>query len=449
VDYKKETKMRYAICAADTFSLGSGYLISYLRNEGHEVKLIFDPLQHSKGGTQETWLSRLFSVEEYNLKQLEEFKPDAVLFSVLTAHYQWALKLAKKIKDRIGCKIIFGGVHPTTVPEVVKKNKFIDEICIGEGIKHFGGTFDPDKIFPAREDFFKELPRCHRIHPFIMTDFGCPFSCTYCLDRKYKIKTPRRSVESCIEELKQLKKMGAKRISIWDDAFTANKRWLNEFLAYYIMEIKLPFRCLTHPKLIDDITARNLRRAGCYTIDMGIQTGNENLRREILNRKETNEEFLKACKAIKDAGIKLVIDHIFEIPKESYWTNKESYELYRMAKPDLIHCFKLLYFPKSKIADIALEQGILTQEDIDNINEGKFVVYASGENQRVAEINPFVKKMLAIPLGGGLWEKMPDWLIKLACYIRIGEDFLPQTIMQNQIFFTYKRMKKWLNPALK
>jgi radical SAM superfamily enzyme YgiQ (UPF0313 family) len=442
--------MKYAICAADTFSLGAGYLISYLRNEGHEVKLIFDPMHHSQGGTKETFLSRIFSVEEYNLKQLEEFKPDAVLFSVLTAHYQWALKLAKKIKDRIGCKIIFGGVHATSVPEEVKKHDFIDEVCIGEGIKHFGGDFNPDKLFPERRDFYAELPSCHRVHPFIMTDFGCPFSCTYCLPRELKIKRPRRSVRSCIDELKMLKAMGAKRVSIWDDAFTCNRTWLNEFLTYYMLEVKLPFRCLTHPKLIDPIMARNLKQAGCYTIDMGIQTGNEKLRREVLNRKETNKEFLAACKAIKDAGIKLVIDHIFEIPGESDDTNKDSYILYSQAKPDLIHCFKLLYFPRSKIIEKALEAGYLREEDIQKINEGKGAVYASGEHQRVAKINPWVKRMLAIPLPcSRAWELMPDWLIKLACYIRIGEDFLPQTIIQNQAFFTYKRIEKWLKSTQK
>lgn len=108
-----------------------------------------------------------------------------------------------------------------------------------------------------------------------------------------------------------------------------------------------------------------------------------------------------------------------------------------------MHCFKLLYFPRAKIIDTAILHGRLQPGDVDKINRGLGAVYASGEHQRVAKINPWVKKMLAIPLGSGLWEKAPDWLIKLACYLRIGEDFLPQTIIQNQIYFTLKRMMKW------
>jgi anaerobic magnesium-protoporphyrin IX monomethyl ester cyclase len=432
--------MKYAIVAADTFALGPAYLISHLREYGHEIRLIFDPMQHSQGGTKDTLLSRIFSVEEYNIKQIEKFKPDAVLFSCLTAHYQWALRFARKVKDETGYKIIFGGVHVTSVPEVVKENKFIDEICIGCGIEYFGIKFQPDKIFPAWEDFYAELPPCHRIHPFIMTEFGCPFNCTYCLPRNLKIRYPRREISGCINELLALKKLGAKRFSIWDDSFTHDKKWLNLFLTDYKKFIKLPFRCLTNPKLVDGDIVTWLSDAGCYTIDMGIQTGSEILRKTVLNRHETNSDFFNACKLIKSSGIKLIIDHIFEIPEESNETNKESYQLYKLAKPDLIHCFKLLYFPKAKIIETALKYGYLTQQDVHKIEHGTFTLYASGENQRVAKINPWVKKMLAIPLGGVLWEKMPDWLIKLVCYLRIGKDFLPQTIIQNQIYFTWRRL---------
>jgi len=178
---------------------------------------------------------------------------------------------------------------------------------------------------------------------------------------------------------------------------------------------------------------------------MGIQTGNEKLRREVLNRHETNEEFLRACKLIKRAGIKLVIDHIFEIPGESDATNQESLELYKEARPDLVHCFKLLYFPCARIIDTAIEKGYLSENDRDKINAGMAAVYASGEHLRVAKINPFVRKMLAVPLGGGAWERMPDWLIKLECYRRIGEDFLPQTIIQNQLYFTWRQLCRSLS----
>lgn len=433
--------MKYAVVVADTFALGPAYLISHLRAAGHEVKLIFDPLHHSCGGTKKTWLSKLFSVESYNINQIKKFKPDAVIFSVITAHYQWAVRLARKIKVRVGCKIIIGGIHVRSVP-LHAIDPVFDTVVQDASLDYFGITFDPDRIFPEREDFYKELPPCHREHPFIMTEFGCPFSCTYCLPRHLKTRHPKRTIDGCIRELKWLKAHGARRVSIWDDTFTHDKDWLINFLIRYIDEVGLPFRCLTHPKFVDPVVVGALKEAGCYTIDMGIQTGNAELRRKVLNRHETNEEFLRACRLIKAAGIKLVIDHIFEIPGESDETNEESYQLYKIARPDLIHCFKLLYFPGAKIIDEALRVGRLTPEDVKRIEEGRGVVYASGEHNRVARVNKFCRRMLAIPIGGGASGRLPDWLIKFIAYIRIGEDFLPQTIIQQHIYWTWRRLCK-------
>jgi hypothetical protein len=205
---------------------------------------------------------------------------------------------------------------------------------------------------------------------------------------------------------------------------------------------------LSNAKTKDDVI-KLLKESGCYLIGIGIQTANEELRRKILNRNETNKQFLEACRIIKSNKLALTVDHIFEIPEETRATNLESLELYRQAKPDLIKCFKLIYLPKAKIIDHAVRNGILNEHDIYNIEHGIGNNYASGEHFRVSKVNNLVNKMLAIPLGGGFWEYMPDWVIKGACYIRIGKDFLPQTIIQNQIFFNYKRIEKWSKKKVK
>ena len=417
------------IFGLDTLSLGIGYLISYLRRDGHEVKLIVESLS--------------FTDDDYLMRQVREFKPDACLFSCITVYYQWSLRISKKIKEEIGCKIIFGGLHVTACPEVVKENDWIDEICIGDGIAYFGYKFDPDEVFPERKDFYDQLAPHYHVHPYMMTSFGCPYHCTYCMPAHLKITLPRRSIDGCIRELKELKRMGAKRMFIWDDSFTIDKKWVFAFLNRYREEIKLPFRCVTHPKLITYDMTKKLKEAGCYLIGIGIQTGNEELRRKVLNRYETNDDFLKACYIIKQFGIKLTVDHIFCLPGETAENLQESYELYKKAKPDLLNTFRLIYFPKSKIIDHGLAYGLLNQQDVYNIEHGIGNNYASGEHFRVANVNKMVNKMIAIPLGGGLWESMPDWLTKLACYIRIGKDFLPQTIIQNQIYFRWKKVKRW------
>ena len=422
--------MKFAIFAVDTVSLGVGYIIQYLRNDGHDVKLFLE--------------SFLCPDEQDILHRVDDYKPDACLFSCLTVYYQWALKISKTIKDKHNCKIIFGGLHVTSCPDVVKENDWIDDICVGCGIEYFGYKLDPDKVFPAREDFYDLLPYHYRRHPYMMTSFGCPYNCTYCLPRDLKLQLPRRSVDGCIREALWLKERGAKRLFIWDDSFTIDKTWIRRFLLEYKIKVNLPFRCVTHPKLITKEIVSLLKYAGCYLMGIGLQTGNEKLRRDILNRHETNEEFLNACKVIKASGMALTVDHIFELPFESQETNEESLALYRKAKPDLINCFKLIYLPKAQIIKHGIRDGRLTGKDVYNIEHGIGNNYASGEHYRVAKVNPMVIKMLAVPLGGGIWEWLPDWFTKGMCYVRIGRDFLPQTVIKNHIYFITKRSLRWL-----
>ena len=51
----------------------------------------------------------------------------------MTDFYEWACNIAEKIKEEINVPIIVGGIHPTSVPDRVMKNKNFDMLCIGEG----------------------------------------------------------------------------------------------------------------------------------------------------------------------------------------------------------------------------------------------------------------------------------------------------------------------------
>ena len=127
------------------------------------------------------------------------------------------------------------------------------------------------------------------------------------------------------------------------------KQWLKEFLWYYKDMVGLPFTCFGHPKYLDEEIVRLLKLCGCHMVWLGIQNANENLRKHILNRYETNDEILSACKLIKKHGLKLMIDHIFGVPEEQEEDMVYSYDFYKRLKPDVVNCYEMLYFPRTKI----------------------------------------------------------------------------------------------------
>ena len=320
--------MRIAFFCKNDFNLGAAYVIAYLKSQNHEVRLFLNNNENT-------------SVK----RQL--FSPDLICFSCVTANIEWGIEYAKKIREETKTPILFGGVHPTLCPETITREGF--EVCVGDGISHFGGTFAPDSLWPDREIFFRQLPPVHRAYQIFMTGFGCPFKCSYCNSQNLHRKLIRRTVDGCIKELIYLKSRGLKYVLFVDDVFTVNKSWLVNFLEDYRNHIGLPYTCFGHTNIIDDDICKLLRYSKCETVWLGVQSGSERVRKEILNRHETNEQIQRACRLIKNNKLKLMIDHIFDLPFETYETLLESFNFYKTLNPDVVNCYELLYFPKAEI----------------------------------------------------------------------------------------------------
>jgi len=115
---------------------GIEFLSAFLKNHGHETSLLFDPAPFSTGAILITnkFLSRIFDLDdEIIVKKAIKGKPDLIAFSCITQTYRWSLNLAEKIRQQSDIPIVFGGIHPSSVPEEVMQHNFIDYVIVGEG----------------------------------------------------------------------------------------------------------------------------------------------------------------------------------------------------------------------------------------------------------------------------------------------------------------------------
>jgi len=411
--------MKVTFVAIGTENLGVEYLSSALKSAGHEVELVFDPgLFDDKYYFHIPSIGKIFNQREKIIKRIINSKPDLVCFSVMTDTYKWGVDVAKSIKDKIKSPIVFGGIHPTLVPEDVIKNDCIDIIGLGEceeaivelceklsknegikDVKNFwvkenGVVFKNElrqintnldsTLFPDKELFADDvrIKDCY----MIQTSRGCPFRCSYCSNAflldLYKKKggyLRRRSVDNVIEELRIAKeKFNFKTVSFMDDIFTSNKKWLDDFSKKYMKYINVPFRAISHPLYLDDETAIMLKKAGCYRIELGLQSTNENYRRKILKRREKNEHVIKAFKACENANLSLMVDHIFGLPGETEQQLKDDAIFYNNFKIDRIGCFWLEYFPKTEIVNISKNMGVIDDKRIRNIDMANEKMYHDG-----------------------------------------------------------------------
>ncbi|MDP7559301.1 MAG: radical SAM protein, partial [Planctomycetota bacterium] len=237
----------------------------------------------------------------------------------------------------------------------------------------------PDRdMFSGVEDFKSSmLYLCGR---------GCTFKCTFCANsvfRDHYSKDQRwvriQSVDRCFEELNALRdKYDTKTFQIQDDVFMLNKKWMREFCERYPSEVGVPFQVTGYPSIIREEDIRLLKEAGCFFLQVGVQSLNAENRKKILLRHETNEHVANCIDWCRKYDLGISIDYIF-FP----WESNEEDQLaaarfFHEHPPSRIANFYLTYLPGTAIINYALGAGYLEEKDMEGIKAGRNAHYHAG-----------------------------------------------------------------------
>ncbi len=424
--------MKIAFINDSAQQLGIQYMSAVLKQHGHDVRLFMDPQLFADDVIQIKRLNRLLDMRKDIVRRVKDYAPDLVGISVVTDFYQWASQIARMIKDEMDVPIIAGGIHPTSVPERVLQDECFDMVCLGEGefplleladsmqrgkmdtsIPNIwfkeNGRIIKNELRPLLEDldalplpdtdlYYSVSPHFRRTGLYItMTSRGCPNACSYCcfsyLQDLYKGKGKRirqRSVQNVIEELRINKaKYKIKFIAFMDNCFGYDVKWLREFTPVYRSEIGIKFWCIMHPKDVTEETLRHLKQAGCHTIDMGVQSWNEDIRKEVLHRDVDNDTMARAIQIVKDAGIEIMTDSIFDLPGQTEEDVLESARRYVEIRPKRIYFYMLRHYPNTLITRLAKQDQRLAparyEEVMSGVNVTSFTVGGDQVNQRMIQ----------------------------------------------------------------
>lgn len=419
--------MKVTFLGIGTRQLGISQLAAIVRNAGHIPSVAFSAqLFNDRFVLQFPFIAKYFDDTQDAINKIKEIKPDVIAFGALTSTYQWGLEVINAAKIfNPNVKVIFGGVHPSAVPELVIKQPNIDYVVVGEG------DIAILDILKSIEDENDELPIINTIYkdkngniirgkrgafiqdldniPFpdnsvwenyvrlgdkyiTMATRGCPYRCSFCFNNFFA-KLPEdkdtagkyvrlRSVDHVIAELKYAKeRYNIKIIDFEDDVFGTQKEWLREFCSKYKREINLPFMLLTHPKFMDDETGRLLSDAGCKKIQMGIQSMDEDFKKDSLLRYEKSDDIRNALKIMEKYNIKVNVDHMFGLPHEPISAQEAALKLYADNRINRIQTFWTCFLPGTQLMDEAIAEGVLNQKQINDINEGlEFYFYRNIQN---------------------------------------------------------------------
>jgi anaerobic magnesium-protoporphyrin IX monomethyl ester cyclase len=333
-------------------------------------------------------------------KKIRALNPDIIGFSVDSFTSAYFLKVNTKLKSQLRYFSIFGGPHPTLNPDIIY-DKDIDAICVGEGekalielaekmdankditgiknlwVKQNGHIFkneirelvtDLDSLPVPDIEFLRKYKAYHRFTTYeIMTSRGCPYNCPYCINHFYRRLfagkgkyVRRRSVDEVIDELKQAKsKLHPKTIFFVDEIFTLDKNWLAAFAPKYIQHIALPFEILTRIDDIDKETVVLLKEMGFAVARVGIETGNERLRFQLLKRKISNREIVEKMALLRANHLKTFGYNMLGLPDETIENAFETLELNAKCKITYPMTFMFHPFPNIDLTKYSLEKHYL------------------------------------------------------------------------------------------
>lgn len=408
--------MRVVFLGIGAEQIGVELLSAVLRRAGHDVRLVFNPsLFDDRFQLRIPALARRFDREAALVQRAIALRPDVVAMSVLSSTYQSGLAMARAIRESTGAKVIFGGVHPSAVPEVVIAEAAIDAVCVGEGDEGFPAMLDAwsrgDDDSPVPNMWFKRAdglvvrgPQTGFIQdldalPFpdkalyadefdvgdpymTITGRGCPYRCTFCFNN-FWAKLPQRSgakggryvrqrsVDHVIGELKAAKRQFRLRfVDFEDDIFTVDKPWLKAFLEAYRAEIRVPWMCLSHPKYVDEDIVRWMKEAGCTWVQIGIQSLDEQYKHAAMRRYESVGDVAWALDAFRAAGIGVRGDHIFGGPGEPPDAQEVARKFYVAHPPRRISTYWMTWLPGVEMTQRAVEAGVLSAEDSARLDHG-------------------------------------------------------------------------------
>jgi radical SAM superfamily enzyme YgiQ (UPF0313 family) len=202
-----------------------------------------------------------------------------------------------------------------------------------------------------------------------MTGRGCPYDCSYCFNKMYKQLYQnkgkylrKRTPEHVVAELAWARQeYGVKRINFVDDCFLSFPSWLREFSVLYRDKIRLPFVINVEAKAVKDELCKTLKEMGCICIRMGVETGNDHLRQEVLNKKVSGEQIRTAAGHIKRHGIKLTTYNILGLPGETLDNAMETYRLNRRMRADFAWCSLLQPYPGTAINEYVRKEGLFEE----------------------------------------------------------------------------------------
>jgi anaerobic magnesium-protoporphyrin IX monomethyl ester cyclase len=346
------------------------------------------------------------NVLKWSVSKVVEFvlssEADVVGITSTTVNVNNANKIAEEIKGKgFRGAIVIGGSHVTALPvETLKRFKAFDFGVVGEGevtflelIEKIGengpaadvkgivwrnkGEVVLNPVRPLLKDLdvlplpaWDLLPNFPAAYPHnaletkrqpsatILTSRGCPNHCTFCDRSVYGNTVRHHSAQYTLNMIRYLRKeYGVRDLMIVDDNFLIDKKKLFDICDKMIEEkMNITWYCLGHVKFMTEDRLKRMREAGCWIMEVGIESGCDRILK-FIKKNITKAEIAAAAKRAKEAGIRVKGNFIFGFPTETKESIEETIQFAKSIDISLFQQTYLTILPGCEMAKDAEKYG--------------------------------------------------------------------------------------------
>lgn len=304
---------------------------------------------------------------------------DIIGITIMSPLYSSGMRTVDIVRKNSNTTIVVGGPHPSALSEeCLNGNKNIDFVIIGEGEKAFvelvrslenqrkgldsikgvsyrqngkiintGMSERIDNLdalpLPARHLFpikkYRTHPPYGRKEPYLtlITSRGCPFHCTYCsksvFGSRYRAMTPQRV---CDEIKFLIDNYKVREIHFYDDDFTMDMKRAEAISEEIVRQgMKICWSCTTRVDLVEEGLLYKMKKAGCWLISYGVESGNSEILKKA-EKKYSLEEISKSFNLTKRTGIRTLAYFMLGLPGETKETIEETIGFSLKLNPDFV-----------------------------------------------------------------------------------------------------------------
>jgi len=401
--------------AVQSVPLGLLYVATVLTENGYEAK-VYDAetsftyrfLRYSSVNRARSHVHYLDGLQDANhevwhelIRIIEQEDPDIVGVSIMTPTYRASQKVVSITRQqRPSCTILVGGPHVTICGKEIMTNKDIDFAFSGEAeesIVSFAKAFETDKDFANirgiifrqggavvdngisdRIDDLDALPIPNkdllifreRYDPNklagMIASRGCPYKCQFCAvgplwGQKVRLRSPGNVLKEIDDLVEKYRITG---FDFWDDTFTASKRSVVQFCEGLVQrygEKRFRWSCITSLRALDENVLRALKRAGCWRIRMGVESGSDRVLEKV-EKGITTAQVRRAAKLVKENGFALHTYFMIGFPYETEEDIRKTIDFMQEIKPDTVNLCTFTPYPGTKLYDYVIKHNLLERD---------------------------------------------------------------------------------------